>query len=52
MYDKIIISVLNDRFHQIIFFNNGLIEFVEPYEVKHHMEYLPLEITEFQFLQS
>lgn len=51
MFDRIIITMVNDRFHQIIFINNGVIEFVEPFEVKHHMEYLPLEITEFKILQ-
>jgi hypothetical protein len=51
MFDEILITVRNNQFHQIAFINNGTIEFVEPYEMKHHMEYLNMDITEFKFLQ-
>ena len=51
MFDEILITVRDNSFNQIAFINNGIIEFVEPYEMKYHMEYLNLDITEFKFLQ-
>lgn len=35
-------------FNQIIFITNGFIDFVEPFELKHHSEFLNLDITNFK----
>ena len=51
MFDEILITIRDNKFHQIVFFNNGIIEFVEPYEKKYHVEYLNLDITQFKIIQ-
>jgi hypothetical protein len=50
MYTEIIINYYKDssNFNQIIFINNGFVEFAEPFELKHHSQYLNLDITVFQ----
>jgi hypothetical protein len=48
-FDQIIINVVNNNFTQIVFIKDCIILFVEPFESKHHNEYLNLDITEFQF---
>lgn len=48
-FDQIIINVVNNHFTQIVFIKDGIILFVEPFESKHHNEYLNMDITEFQF---
>lgn len=35
-----IISYRNGKPHQIIFLTDGIFDFVEPYEKKHHSQYL------------
>ena len=38
--NEIIISMLNNRYHQIAFICDGVYDFVEPYEEKSHKQYL------------
>lgn len=49
MWTEIIINYYkdSDSFNQIIFIKDGFIDFVEPFELKHHSEYLNLDITVF-----
>ena len=48
-WSEIIVSIYKSKPHQIAFIKDGVIEFVEPYEEKHHKEYLSLSITTFEF---
>jgi hypothetical protein len=48
-WTEIIINVQDDKLTQIVFLINGFIEFVEPFEIKHHSQYLNLDITVFKF---
>jgi hypothetical protein len=49
-FTEIIITYYKDSstFNQIVFISEGIIDFVEPFELKHHHEYLNLEITKFK----
>ena len=38
----------SNAFNQIVFIKDGFIEFVEPFELKHHGEYLNLDVTVFE----
>lgn len=50
MYTEIIITYYKDsnNFNQIILITDGVIDFVEPFELKHHAQYLNLDITTFK----
>lgn len=51
MYKEIVITVVEDRFDKIAFIDNdGLYEYVGPFEPKYHNEFLNLDITVFKFL--
>jgi hypothetical protein len=53
MFTKIIIIIdQNKTDKQIVFINNGFIEYVEVFEPKYHNQYINLDITEYEFLQS
>lgn len=49
-WNEIIINYYKDsmEFNQIIFITDGVIDFVEPFELKHHSKYLNLDITIFE----
>ena len=40
MKNKIIISKINNRYHQIAFICDGIYDYVGPYEEKYHKQYL------------
>ena len=40
MKSEIIISKINNRYHQIAFICDGIYDYVEPYEEKYHKQYL------------
>lgn len=54
MYTEIIINYYTglSSFNQIVFFINGFIDSVEPFELKHHAEYLNLPITRFEAITN
>ena len=52
MFDQIIIVIDKEKTDkQIVFLKEGIIEYVEVFESKHHNQYLNLDITEYKFLQ-
>jgi len=40
--NEVIISKINNRYHQIAFICDGVYDFVEPYEEKSHKQYLKI----------
>lgn len=42
MKNEVIISKINNRYHQIAFICDGVYDFVEPYEDKSHKQYLKI----------
>jgi hypothetical protein len=50
MWTEILITVVEDRFHQIAFIKDGIYDFVEPFEHKYHSQYLNLDITSFKII--
>jgi hypothetical protein len=40
MKNEIIISKINNRYHQIAFICDGIYDYVGPYEEKYHKQYL------------
>jgi hypothetical protein len=49
-WSEIIISIRDNKPHQIAFIKDCIMEFVEPFEVKHHYRYFKLDITTFKFI--
>ena len=49
-FTEIVINYYKDAqtFNQIVFINNGFIEYVEPFALKYHSQYLNLDITIFK----
>lgn len=54
MWTEIIINYYKDlsSFNQIIFITDGMIQFIEPFELKHHSKYLYLDITRFEEIKN
>lgn len=52
-FTEIIITYYSDSncFLYITFITDGVIQFAEPFELKHHLQYLKLDITTFKELK-
>jgi hypothetical protein len=50
MYTEITITYYkdSDNFHQIVLIKDGIYVYIEPFDLKHHAEYLNLDITTFK----
>jgi hypothetical protein len=49
-WSEIIVSIYEGKPYEIAFINDGVIVFVEPFEVKYHYRYFKLDITTFKFI--